>query len=96
MFTEVSCLHRERVFLVTWCISNVGGNQTVMQLVIANWQKTHNNWLRIGGPGCNTNAFASGQSARTAEGNGRGKKILDLRIAAVNDLPNLASTRKRC
>src|ERR1700690_725214 len=96
MFVEVSCRHREHVCLVAWCVANVGGDETFMQLVIANRQKTHHDWLRIGDPGYNTNALASGESARTAEGDGRGKKILNLRIAAVSDLPNLASTRKRC
>src|SRR5476649_1207525 len=96
MFIKVSCLHREPVFLVAWCVTNVGGNETFMQLIIANRQKTHNHWLRVGGPGHDTNPLAGGESARTAEGDGRGEKILNLRIAAVSDLPNLASTWKRC
>ena len=96
MFVEVSCRHREHVFLVARCVANVGGNETFMQLIIANRQKTHNDWLRIGGLGHNTNPLASGESAGTAEGDGRGKKILNLRVAAVSDLPNLASTWNGC
>jgi hypothetical protein len=95
MFIKVFCLHREHVFLVAWCVTNVEGNETVMQLLIANRQKSHDNWLRVGGPGHNTNSLAGGESARTAEGDGRGKKILNVRVAAVNDLPNLAFTWKR-
>jgi len=67
-----------------------------MQLIIANWQKTHNHWRRIRGFGHDTNSLASGKSARTTEGDGRCEKILNLRVAAVNDLPNLAFTRERC
>src|SRR5690242_17080540 len=96
MFIKVFCFNRERVFLVAWCVANVGGNEAFMQFIIANRQKAHSHWLRVGGPGHDTNPLASGEPARTAEGDGRGKKIMNLRIAAVSDLPNLASTGKRC
>jgi len=95
MLIEVSCPHREHVFLVARCVADVGRNKTVMQLIIADWQKTHNHWRRIGGLDHNTNSLASGKSARTAEGDGRCEKILNLRVAAVNNLPNLAFTRER-
>ena len=73
MFVEVFCRHREHVCLVAWCVANVGGDETFMQFIIANRQKTHNDWLRVGGLGHNTNSLANGESARTAQGDGRGK-----------------------
>ncbi len=63
-----------------------------MQLIIADWHKTHNRCPRIGGLGHNTNPLAGGEPARTAERDRRGKKILNLRVAVVRDLPNLAFT----
>src|SRR6266704_627950 len=90
MLIKVSCLHREHVLLVARCVTYVGGHKAIMQLIIADWQKTYIHWLRIGGLGHNTNPLASGKSARTAEGDGRVEKVLNLRIAVINDLPNLA------
>jgi hypothetical protein len=90
MFIKVSCLHREHVSLVAWRVTNVEWNETVMQLLIADRQKSHHNGLRVGGLCLNADTLASGEPARAAEGDGRGKKILNVRVAAVNDLPNLA------
>jgi hypothetical protein len=67
-----------------------------MQLIVADWQKIQNRYLGIGGLRHNTNSLTSGESARTAEGDWRSKKKLDVRIAVVNDLPNLAFTNERC
>jgi hypothetical protein len=94
MFMEASCLNREHVFFVAWRVANVGGNETFMQFIIAHRHKIHNRWLRVGIPSHDTNPLASSEPARTAEGDGRGKKKMNLRVAAVSDLPNLASTGK--
>ena len=63
MFMKASDLHREQVLLVARCVAYVGRDQTVMQLSIADGQKTHNRWLRIGDLSHNANSFASGKSA---------------------------------
>ena len=93
MLIKIFCLHREQILLVARRGAYVGGNQTVMQFLIADWQKTHNCCLGIGGRSHKANPFASGKFARPAEGDGRCEEILNLRIAGVNDLPELAFTK---
>ena len=94
MLMEVFCLHGKRVSLVARCVTNLGRNETFMQFNIANWQKTHD-LLRVDGLGHDTNALTRGESARAAERDGRAKKILNLRVTAISDLPNLTFTRTR-
>jgi len=93
---KVSSLHEEHVLLVARCVADLGRNKTVMQLIVADWQKTHNRWLRIAGLVHDTNPLPGAKSARSAEGDGRCEQILNVCVAAVNDLPNLAFTKERC
>jgi len=96
MFIKVFRFHRKRIFLVAWGVPNVEGNEAVMQFIIAKRQKTYDRWLPVGGLGHDPNTLARRELARTAESDGRGKKILNVCVAAIDDLPNLTSTRNWC
>jgi len=93
MFTEVFGFYREQVFLIARSVPNIEGNEPVMQIIVADWQETHHHRRRIRGLGHNHNLLAGVKPASPIEGDRRGEKILNLRVAAVNDLPNLALAR---
>ncbi len=94
MFMKIFGVGREEVFFVARGLANVEGDDTVMQLSVANRQKIDHGWLRAGGLGRNTHPFTGSETAGAAEGDGRTEQKLNVHIAAVSDLPDLAAPGK--